>query len=152
MADQKPSPTAFVLVDGDTVSFDLPTGVANISQSSTTISGSGKALSSGGKASCVAGDETKVSLDNVTYSTSTFTGGEATLSISGLSTDQTASVLRVGGLQAILVGSRFTAIMRVTTPATNPSLPATDPNYTDKTTSYAGTGTFTTANKILASR
>lgn len=144
MADQNPLASAFVVVDGDSVSFDLPTGVASISASSTTIGGSGKALSSGSKATCVAGDETNVSLD-VTYSTAAFpTAGKGTLSISGLSTGQTATALRVGGKQPILVGTQFTAKLAVGTPATNP-------NASDATPSYAGNGTFTTANKVLAS-
>lgn len=134
--------SSFVVVSGDTVSFETTFGAATLGPPppSTTITGTGSKLTSGA-ISCVEGDDSSVVLPGVMYKTSTFTiPGAGTLTIKKLADDQLAHKLTVGGKKAILVGSKFDATFTVTAPATN-SVPASD-----AVASYSGKGSFSTSD------
>lgn len=143
----------FAVVDGDTVTFDSSFGLATlIPPLTTTISGTGKKLVSGAKV-CVVGDVKSVTLSGVQYTASPYTmPGTGTLTIQSLAGDQEAQKLSVNKTAVILVGSKFNATFSVDSanPAKTPP-PYPPPVQKDATSSYSGTGTFTTSNKKLDS-
>jgi hypothetical protein len=136
--------SSFVVINGDTVSFEPTFGAATlVPPLTTTITGTGSKLTSGAT-SCVEGDEASVTLAGVSYSAPPFVGGTGTLTIKQLASDQLAQKLTVGGKKAILVGSKFDATFTVTSPASNSS-------GTDATPSYSGKGSFSTSDAKLDS-
>jgi hypothetical protein len=137
----------FVVVNGDTVTFEASFGAATIVPVPTTISGTGMKLKSGAIA-CVAGDEAAVVVAGVAYTTASHSvPGVGSLQIKSLGSDQTAQKLSVGGKKAILVGSKFDATFTVMTPAQMPP-PASTP---DPVASYSGKGQFVTSDAKLKS-
>lgn len=134
-----------IVVTGDTAEFP-----ANCCSGATTaplsipISGTGKATV-GGKAICLVGDEARVIVPAHPYFTSASpTAGTVKVTIQALAQPQNSQAAFSGPPRkaAILATSKFTVLMTVVTPATNPTTGAPDPLVT-----FTGQGEFKSSNK-----
>lgn len=138
----------YVLIDGDTASFDAAFGAATVTVQPGTLRASGPATL-GGKKICIVGDEASVVVLQCPYTTLNHpTAGFGTLEIAALAGDQQAAKTSSGGTKVILVGSSFTAKFTVQKPAEMP-MPAPAPPVLDLTPQYSGTGKFVTTNTKL---
>ena len=131
----------YILIDGDTVNFDSSFGAATVVVAPGTLTASGKA-SLNGKMVCIEGDEDNVSVPGCNYIMGAYLGGNGTLSIDSLGSDQTATKTNSDGTAVLLVGSQFTATFTEDTPAQTTS----SPPQSDSASEYSGTGSFETTN------
>lgn len=132
----------FILIDGDQAMFMPTFGKATVVVQPGQLTGSGPMTLDGTKV-CVDGDEASVEVPGCSYTAGDFAGGTGTLKIKALAGDQVATKTNTGGKAVLLVGSSFTAIFEVQSPAQQPSTAGPVP---DSTTSYSGTGNFVTTN------
>ena len=132
-----------IIVDGDIVTFNAAFGIATITPIPGTMSGSGDATV-GGSAVCLEGDEGNVSVTTAYLTSSHSVPGAGTLTIDSLGSDQLSSTTK-NGSKLILKGSTFNAKFEVSAPAQTTS----SPPVTDTTTSYTGTGSFTSMNTTV---
>jgi hypothetical protein len=140
----------YVLIDGDTATFQPTFGPATVTVQPGTLTGSGDATF-GGKALCIDGDEKSVAVPGCPYTTASHTiAGSGTLKIAALGSDQRATARRSNGKPVLLKGGSFTATFEVEVPAQQPQ-PAPSSPVPDTMTQYSGSGTFTTANSRLRS-
>ncbi len=136
----------YVLIDGDLVSFDPSFGAATVVVAPGELAGSGPATVDG-KGVCVEGDEVEVEVPGCMYMTPVYCiPGTGTLKIDALAGDQVAEKTQSGGTAVLLVGSSFTAVFEVQSPAQQPTAAGPVP---DASPSYSGTGTFTTSNSTF---
>jgi hypothetical protein len=133
-----------IVITGDTAEFP-----ANCCSGATTgpisvpISGTGKATV-GGKAICLVGDEAKVIVPSFPYFTSASpTPGTVKISIQALDQPQNSQAAFSGPPRkaAILATSKFTVLMTVVAPATNPA------GAPDPLAMFTGKGEFKTSNQ-----
>jgi hypothetical protein len=138
----------FILIDGDTATFNQAFGPAVVKVQDGVMKGSGPGTVEGKKL-CVAGDEEGLSVPNCSYMTVTHPiAGHGTLKISALAVDQTAQKTATGGKLVLLKGSTFQAEFEVMAPAKQPS-PSGGPPNPDLTRTYVGTGKFNTKNTLF---
>ncbi|MDC9591114.1 hypothetical protein PSI23_17930 [Xenorhabdus sp. XENO-10] len=129
-----------IVVDGDTLLFDLSFGNRQVTPSSPAkISGTGHAQVSGKKV-CILGNEKQVRV-SATYFTATHaTPGTGTITISALDTRQQAFQC-TSGAALIIKGQKFTAMFTPESPAMNNTVTPPQP---DVMTSSPGKGSFIT--------
>ena len=142
----------FILVDGDTVTFEPAFGAATVAVQPGKLTGSGPAKI-GGKKVCIEGDEGGVSVAGCTYTAGQYSiPGTGTLSIDSLAGDQKAKKYLMDGTPVILKGSKFNAKFEVQSPAQfqPPGAPPPPPQM-DQTKSYSGKGSFVASNSIFKS-
>ncbi|AQS36674.1 hypothetical protein Sps_01508 [Shewanella psychrophila] len=135
----------YIVVDGDQVIFSPTfTPAIAIGGLKTKINGTGHAQISG-KSICIDGDEKQVKLQNIKYTSGSFTTpGDCYLTIESLNYDQVANHV-FSKKKVIIVGSSFTAKLTVTKPAQMPN----PPNTTDPASVYMGSGTFSSTNNFV---
>ena len=137
-----------VVIDGDTLKFEIDFGVLTITPPAplqSRISGSGEA-SIEGKKVCIVGDEEQVSF-TVEYIKPPFVAspGKGTLTITALASDQQAA-FATAPAPIIVVGSQFTTQFQPTTPAKDPQgNPDTDLNAVTGVGTFINSQTFVTA-------
>lgn len=140
----------FILVTGDTATFNSAFGVATVTVAPGTLVGTGKAKINK-KQICVDGDEKSVVVPGCSYTASVYvTPGTGILTIESLAGNQKAQKTKSGGNPVLLKGATFTAKFQVTSPAQQPAKPPAIPNpIPDATPQYSGTGTFTSTNSTV---
>jgi hypothetical protein len=135
----------FILIDGDMVAFMPTFGQATVVVLPGTIAGTGPATI-GGKSICVEGDEASVEVAGCMYITQLHTiPGTGTLKVDALADDQLAAKTSTGDKLVLLLGSKFSAVFEVASPAMQPP-PGPGAPQPDSTTSYSGEGSFLNAN------
>ncbi len=128
-----------VLIDGDQALFQPAFGAATAVPRPGQLAASGPATV-GGKPLAVDGDESSVSVAGCLYMTPQYSiPGTGTLVIAALAGDQKAGKTRTGGKAVLLVGSQFTAELRVESPAQQPP-PGGGSPIPDATPQYRGQG------------
>ncbi len=134
----------FILIDGDQATF-LPAFTPAIVVVQPGVLTGGGAATFNGKPVCVEGDEGSVEVPGCTYIAGSFViPGVGTLKIQALGGDQVASKTRSGQKKVLLLGSTFTAVFEVQSPAMMP-VPLAPP-VPDPVPSYTGSGMFVTTN------
>jgi hypothetical protein len=134
----------YVLIDGDQAIFQPTFGAATVVVQPGKLAASGPGTV-GNKPMCVDGDESSVSVPGCVYMTPQYSiPGVGTLEIAALAGDQKASKTQTGSKKVLLVGSQFTAMFKVQSPAQQP-VPGSSP-VPDATPEYSGNGSFITTN------
>ncbi|MBP4001580.1 hypothetical protein [Pseudomonas koreensis] len=132
----------WIVINGDTVTFDQMFGDRTVISPPTTITGSGKATINQNKI-CIQGDEKQVKLMNVPYTTPSHSvPGTGTLTIQALDTSQQARKTS-SGEAVIIQGQKFKAQFLPSQPALTPP-PASTP---DPASPSMGTGSFTASQQ-----
>ncbi len=136
----------FILKTGDKVLFQPNFGAATVVPPlDTTITGTGGASLFSTKV-CVKGDEAQVILAPVSYTTPTHTTpGIGMIVIDQLNGDQVAKKTKSNHKSVLLVGSAFTAKLKVLLPAQQPP-PAGSPTPDPLVEHQGGVGKFITTN------
>jgi hypothetical protein len=136
----------FILLDGDTASFDSAFGDAEVEVEDATLVGNGFGLGDG-LAICVEGDEALVVVTG-TYKTKTHPlQGTGIVTIKALASDQLASQTTCEGKPVLLVGSKFEA--EFTPVVASQQQQPTGAIVPGPTAPYAGRGEFVTRNNWL---
>ncbi|WP_299459120.1 hypothetical protein [uncultured Microscilla sp.] len=131
-----------IIIDGDLAVFELTFGKAlTMMMPVGTMKGSGDATFGSNKL-CVLGDEKDLKVENVPYNSPPFVGGQGTVKIEKLESDQVAGHTNSGGKKVILKGKKFKAKLEVSSPAKDPN-GVSDPNAVY----VGGMGEFKTTNK-----
>ncbi|MCX4245565.1 hypothetical protein [Paraliomyxa miuraensis] len=130
-----------ILRTGDFVLFDTLFGTATVVAPPVVITGSSQVKIRGAIA-CVLGDEGSVTTTASYHSVEFYNPltGIGILTIERLANDQSAQSSTSNGPALLLVGTMFTAQLRVTVPASNPASSDTPGRI------YMGTGRFSTSN------
>ncbi|EAY31815.1 hypothetical protein [Microscilla marina] len=130
-----------IIIDGDQAVFEITFGNALTTMVPIgNMKGSGEATFDSNTL-CVLGDEKELKVENVPYNSPPFVGGQGTVKIEKLESDQVAGHTNSGGKKVILKGKKFKAKLEVSSPAKDPN-GVPDPNvmYT------GGMGEFKTTN------
>lgn len=131
----------YIVVDGDRLNFEPMFGVNTVTPTAHAIRGSGVAAIENKKI-CIRGDEKKVSVSAIYSSAGYPNQGTGTITIASLATDQLAT-FSTAETELIVVGSRFTALFTVDSPATHPQ------NGPDPVSTTSGRGTFINSQSFV---